>query len=602
MSILRTLPRPTKALKNFYVFDTETAKRLKNGRLAWCLDGELIFGVLYGLNYTKIFYSKDEFLNELKDKRFNKSTIFAHNAKFDLEVIFDNLYNLIKVIFNSCRFIQGKWHNEITFADSANIFVGLGVKELGKMLGLEKQVLGDQDYTTDWEDEKERADAINYCIRDCEVVHEGLIRMFNFAGAIRTTQASLSMQYFRRYKQPYNFEYNEYNEKFRLSYYGGRTEAFKIGKTNSICIDVNSMYPNAMLKATFPNPRNTRIINTVSLKKLRHYLEVFEGMVYADVTHKETKYGFLPCRKDGKLIFPTGDFSGAWNFNEFKFALDNEVIKVNKIHYVVISEKIPSPFEDFVLTLNRMKIQAEIEDNKFERDRAKRFSNSLYGKFAQQIDEETIYIKDYEKDFHLIEDAQRNNTFLKFHTFNINRTDGYLTVKSDIKTPSYCIPSFASYITSYARIELLKALLEYDTCKPVYCDTDSIFLELPMFIESTNELGGWKVEKKIITEIKGLKNYKFKPYKEAGEVWRVKGVPVNRGKKTRIVNDGEITEIDTVSQVGPNDFIYYNIAGSKEALIRQVKTRSIQKRVKHIADKYDKREVLKDGETKPIKL
>ena len=120
--------------------------------------------------------------------------------------------------------------------------------------------------------------------------------------------------------------------------------------------------------------------------------------------------------------------------------------------------------------------------------------------------------------------------------------------------------------------------------RPVYCDTDSIFYELPdMNFKDQKELGGWKIEGKIVTEILGLKNYKFyKVDKPNDLIHRIKGVPTKAIK------------------TGPNSFEYSNLLKTKESIRRNLDSGVLTKRVKEITGKYTKRIVLTNGETKPI--
>ena len=111
----------------------------------------------------------------------------------------------------------------------------------------------------------------------------------------------------------------------------------------------------------------------------------------------------------------------------------------------------------------------------------------------------------------------------------------------------------------------------------------------------------WKIENKIVTENKGQNNYRF--YSEKGkEIWRVKGVPVNKGKTIKIYSEVDETEkeVPMVEQIDDNKFRYYNLIKSKEALKRNVEPGVLTERIKEIKNKYDKRIVLNDGETKPI--
>lgn len=614
MKRLYKLPPSTKLCNDFYVLDVETAWRrnsLKDntnftGTLQWQLKATpdaFIFGVIYGLNFTKVLYSVDEFKRELLLPRYHKRKVFAHNGgNYDYPCLYGNVFDTDpSAIFNG-KFISFT-NGNCTFVDSVNIFVGLSVKKIGEMIGKDKLGMSREYSKSVWPRDKARD--INGCIRDCEIVWDALVAVFEFAGDIKITQASLSMTYYRRFHQPFHIDHNENTRFFWDSYYGGRTEAFKIGPTHASVIDVNSMYPAMMKKITFPNPKTLKYVSTMSVESLPRYVAWFEGCVNATIIHPRTRFGFLPLKKEGKLIFPTGRFTATWNFNELSFAIEFGGIKVEKIHYCVYGEKMVSPFERFVGHLQEMKFNAKLTGNLSEEDRAKRFSNSLYGKFGQRIDEEHIYIKDIEKQWDEIEDYQRKGLFVDLKPFNARRNDAFLVIKSGkIGDISYAIPSFASYITSAARVELLKKMLEYQDRKIVYCDTDSIFFEvMDDRVKSSNELGGWKIEDKIITEIKGLKNYRYVTTDKATSQRRLKGVPSDSGKTVTIFDvDGNVKKYPSVDEPSTDRFVYYNLLKTKEALKRGLQPGILTERIKVIKNTYDKRIVFQDGETKPIEL
>lgn len=598
------LPRTNKLLTNFYVWDTETGIRNKKdtNKIEWILNGRpesFIFGCIVGHNFRKEIHSLSEMINEFKNPRYKKAKIFAHNAEYDLTTVYGCIFDLDpEAIFNG-KFICCT-NGNCVFADSLNIFTHTSVKDIGRMMNMEKLGMADGNYSySDWNNPQDKKRDIDGCFRDCDIIYEALLRVFEFTGSIKITQASLCMDYYRRFHQPYHIDSNQHTKHFWQSYFGGRCEAFKMGKTHSHVIDVNSMYPYMMKKTVFPNPKNLKVELDIPIKKIKMYLEHYEGCIYADVFHKPFWIGFLPIKKDGKLLFPIGNISGCWNFNEFRFALKYGVIEVKKIHKIVYSDKMPSPFVSFVDKLQELKLRAEIEGNEFERHRAKIFSNSLYGKFAQRIQEETIYLKDIEKQFFIIQEYQKENRFIKLVRFNTERSDAFLVVKSNLEfTTSYSIPSFASYITSAARIEILKKLLSMENNKPVYCDTDSIFYEVDTNIQSSMFLGEWKIENKIVTEILGLKNYKFVDKKKSDkEIWRIKGVPVNKNKTLKLWNG---STVPIVEQLSGNKFRYYNLMKTKESLRRNKEPGIITERIKEIKAKYDKRIILFNGETQPI--
>ena len=594
------LREKSKLPTDFYVFDTETAIR-KGGYYHWNLEGEFIFGVIYGYNYCKVIHDKDELIQTLLESRFKGRKVFAHNLLFDIEVLFGNVYDLDpEAIFAGSRLISCT-NGNCTFADSANIFVGRSIKQIGKMLGIEKPGLGDQEGKS----KIIGPDEINRCIVDCQIDYEALFNMFCFAGDIKITQASLSLCYYRTYHQPFHIDYNDHVKEFWKSYYGGRCEVLVMGKTYASMIDQNSQYPYAMKKAKYPNPKTLKVEHNLTVDRFNEYLGWYEGNAVVDLYHPELWIGLLPVKHHNKLLFPTGNLSGCWNFNELRFAIKYGCV-IKRVRKVTYGEPMESIFVSFVDELNLKKIVAENEGNMFERDRAKRFSNSLYGKFAQRIKDKSIYLRDYEKQWHVVQEHQKKNTFIKLLPFSMARKDAVLLVKPEKKRKlSHAIPSFPSYVTAYGRIMLAEKLMELKDKKPVYCDTDGIaFAIADNTIVSSKELGGWKVENKIITEVKGPKNYKYIDLDNDPHtvIWRVKGVPVNMGRTIiKFEKDGP-HEYDAVTQISDNEFEYYNLMKSKEALRRGKPSRKITKRTKKIKGNYDKRYVLENGETKPFTI
>jgi hypothetical protein len=573
-----TALRPRRVLLNdFYVFDTETAieRNRKKFKYGLCKRPDAyVIGVVVGHNYERVIRTREEMVSEFTNPRYKNKVVFAHNAEYDLSVLYGNIFSLDPgAIFNG-KFICAT-NGVCRFADSLNIFK-TSVARIAKLLGMEKPDLDLEGWQTHVTPE-----AINRCVMDCRIVWDALFRTFEFAGDIKITQASLSLTYFRRHHLKYSIEHNENTAFFWESYYGGRTEVFQLGKTVARVIDANSMYPYTMKHTQFPNPKYLKLQTNVTNTQFRRILKNYEGCVSCTVIHKKRPIGFLPYRRDGKLLFPIGRFSGTWNFNELRFAMESGAVRITAIQRIVYSERMPSPFVSFVdfLYTERFRVKDD-----FEIERIKIFMNSLYGKFAQKIDEETIYIADIEKQFSLIQDYQRKGLFVKLQLFNKDRNDAFLITKSTKRIDiSYSIPSFASYITSAARVHLLKKYLSMEANKIVYCDTDSLFYEIDTpDIVSESGLGNWKKEDKIITYIGGLKNYRY--IKDGKEKEKIKGVP------------------EKATKTGDKSYEYYNLLKTKESMRRNNKSGTVVKRTKKLTGKYDKRNVFSDGSTTPIEL
>ena len=539
--------------------------------------------MVYGKNFTKVIHSHKEMVDEFKNKRYEKRKVFAHNfGRFDGSVMYNNIFDLdSEAIFIGSRFISCT-NGNCVFADSLNIYKA-SVKEIGAKLGKEKLGMDKGQYKQSlWPLDKARD--INGCIRDCQIVWDALYEIFEEAGDIKITIGSLAMTYFRRYAQDKWIESNENTKYFWNSYYGGRTEAFKLGKTHSKVIDVNSLYPDRMKNITYPNPKFLKHEKTTDTKFFRHsLLPHYEGCAYVSVHHPDFFIGLLPCRINNKLCFPIGNFSGWYNFNELRFCLLHGV-QITGITDVIYSERMPSPFEKFVDVLALGKFLAKSEGRELDEWKYKYLMNNLYGKFGQRIDEKTIYIHDVVNEYETIRKHQQNNTFIKLIPFNSERQDAFLIVKENKKIEiAYSIPSFSSYITSAGRIKLAEKLISMEGNNPVYCDTDSIFFEIDNGVESSNVLGEWKVEDKIVTEIRGLKNYSY-VYKDK-EFSRIKGVP------------------SKAIEFKPKHFSFKSLVGTKEGLRRNLEIGTPLERTKIIKGTYDKRTVnKKTGQTKPIKV
>ena len=434
----------------YFVFDVET-KGLKG------TPDSFVFGCIYGHNYKQVFHSHDEFEQLLNHKRFENSIIFAHNAEFDLSVMYGNIIKNLdeKAIFNN-RFICARYKKHL-FADSFNIF-GFSVASIGEQIGLPKLEIdsGFKDGSIGKITEKH----IEYCYRDCEIVWRALNKVFRITGAVKITLAGLALHYFRNsfIKNRISSD-DKYIYDFFDSYYGGRVEVFKLGKVKAYKYDVNSMYPYAMKYAVFPNPMYMKEEKNPHSTRVKDLLNRFEGLIYCTVYHEPGKFGYLPYReKEGnnkftKLLFPVGTFSGCWNFNEIRFAIARGKIRIIECTKVIFSVRFSSPFSEFIDTVYKLRCTSTGIDKTIY----KLILNSLYGKFAQRIN----YSEEYHEEvpFEKILELQRKGIEYELKMFSHEREDCYLRISS-IKNLSHTIPLFSSYITSFARIHLLKYMEE----------------------------------------------------------------------------------------------------------------------------------------------
>jgi len=567
--ILKRLRQKNSLLNDFFVFDTET-------RGLSARPESFIFGCIYGNGFKKVIYTIKDFKREFKNKRYKGKFVFAHNAEYDLNVIYSNIYLLDShAIFNG-RFIRAT-NGNCKFGDSMNILLS-SVKDIGKMTGL-KKLNTPSKFKKGLKNIKVTENDINYCLRDCEIVYNALLNIFELCGNIRITLAGLSLQLFRSKYQKFDIEHKEkFSKYFFNSYFGGRTECFKIGYVNAVSYDINSAYPSAMKFLKFPNPKYFKQINKPNKQKFLSLLKNFEGVAFLRFKVKDNYFGILPYKINYKVLFPIGEFSGWYNFNELRYCIEKKLIDIQYINKVIYSFPMESPFIEFVNDIfNKKNNSTGLQKYIF-----KIILNALYGKFSQKIDYEIFYAKDVLKYINFINDKIKKGIKVLIQRFNFERKDGFIMYQIPEKSITWSIPSFSSYITSFTRIQLLDTLLNYKNFEPVYCDTDSIFFNRDPKIKSNKELGNWNKESKIISRIDGLKNYVFTDKKIITH--RIKGI--KKGAK----------------QIKDNTYKFNSLVKTKEGLRRQIPSGTRIKRIKVIKNTYDKRIVLNDGNTKPIKL
>lgn len=564
---------------SFYVFDTETTKLEPMSK-------NFVFGVIYGFDYCKVIHSVEEFKAEFADDRYKGKTVFAHNAEFDLLTLFGNIFSEIDstAIFNG-KFISASYL-DITFADSMNIYP-TSVEKIGNLIGLEKMKNKKVSSAKLTKQNIKPAD-IDYCIRDCQIVFIALQRIFELVGTVKITLPSLAMYDFRKNYLEEDLIFSDLVDEFYESYYGGRTEAFKIGSCSAYVFDVNSLYPYAMRNCRFPDVRRLKKEVMCDVKFLLFAIKYYEGMAKVTVRHKETYFGSLPVRmkigNNQKLVFPVGEFETTVNFNELRFAIGMGLVQVLKVDYVVYSNPVASPFTDFIDDNYQKRMESTDDLNRMI---YKLKMNSLYGRFGMRMKMHTEYFDQIP--FDIINELKENGKHCDIKLFSEQRNDCYLVTENEKqKNGFFSIPTFASYVTSEARVILMKALLSNESQKVVYCDTDSIFLEGDFQGTVGNDLGEFKKENKRVTGIYGLKNYKYED-QEGKQILVIKGISKNA--KEEIDRESGATVYSSEKYYKTKQ----SIRGGKEAGEGYI----MKKQLKH---KYDKRIVNEDGSTKAIKL
>lgn len=507
----------------------------------------------------------DEFWDWVSRKVYNNEALymFAHNPSYDL--VAGKGFPILKVKgYQLTRYYEKGRTFILTFkADRKSIHVlNVGnfyqgsVAQIGQAIGLEKMEL---DY-----DNPTIEQALPYCKRDVEIIAKAMLTWFDFCkdndlGNFGKTAPKQAFNAFRHRFMPFPIFIHadvKANDIERDSYYGGRTEAFFIGKVPDkvvYTLDVNSMYPAVMRSNRYPYKLYAYREN-LTPKGLAIVINDYQ--VTAKIT-VNVNLPCLPCRIKNRLIFPVGTFITTLPTPEIMLAM--EFGRIERVHQAALYLSAPI-FQEYVDFFYNERLKAKQAGNRVYDLLYKLMLNSLYGKFGEksgdwQVEGPTNYEgAGYERVFSL--------TTGKWTTYKW--IAGTMLVKEEEKEGYDSFPAIAGHVTGYARKLLWEYILKAGMDNVYYCDTDSLFvnktgLDNLKSVIDTKELGFLKQEgtKKNLL-IYGPKDYAF----EGGE--KHKGVPktaerigANRWKYTFWPKISTLIRNNSVDR-------YYNVEMEKE--------------------------------------
>jgi hypothetical protein len=292
--------------------------------------------------------------------------------------------------------------------------------------------------------------------------------------------ATLSLKIYRTIFQPKPIFIlpSNMDSFIRNGYYGGGTDVYKAYARKVYQYDVNSLYPHAMLNPMPYNLISNGIINLTNRK-----LDNFFGFILAKIECPiDMLRPVLPYHKDGKTIYPVGNWEGVYFSEELK-AVEKLGYKITLIKGLEFSKEYL--FQDFVDHFYKIKQQSE----GVERSIAKLQLNNLYGYFGRkQIGITTQNVHNDElKDFILTRIVKSINPINKNYTTVLTYSNINYKLLKDLNNQFHNIGSdynyimsnvaIASAVTSYARIHMIPFKIHPDT---LYTDTDSAFTTSPI--------------------------------------------------------------------------------------------------------------------------
>lgn len=487
----------------------------------------------------KITYKNKEMENFWIDVNFfceerSNVWVYAHNAGYDsliskaipelckLGYKVDNYYEQGLMFILTLKLSENdKIIKTINVLSSTNYYQ-FSLKKLGDMFGLEKLEYNFQNGLTD--------EAIEYCQRDVEITRTAIFHFMDFIiendlGMFSKTIAGQSFRAFRHKfmnKEIFIHKNQEAVKLERQSYFGGRTECFKIGNFNEqiYSYDINSMYPFVMQKNLYP-VKLLSYRKRISLDCLQELLD--RGYLVCAHVKISTNKAFYPMKFKDNLIFPIGTFDTYLCTPEIKLAIENShLIQVFECSIYQAGEI----FTDYVKFFYDKRLEAKTNNNKIHDTIYKLFLNSLYGKFGQKGE---FWERIGDAPIGMIHTSKYKNLETG-ESGSIRIFGGSMFKKIDGEREafnSFC--AISSHVTSYSRVLLNSLILTAGSKNVMYTDTDSLFVsnEGKMLLENSGVLDETKLGfLKFVKEDKKIQIFAPKDYQFSGEI-KQKGIKKN---------------------------------------------------------------------------
>lgn len=423
-------------------------------------------GIYDGVNYRYIAEkNKDNsyFVKWLLDNLEPDKVCYAHNGgKYDFIFLFQFCESInnkpygIKLIHGSIAEFRIKYNNKrYIFRDSLHILPA-SLKNLTVDFDVEHKKLK-MDYDIGIDDERFE----DYFKNDILGLYE-VLEKSNLTNHL--TIASGALDSFRKnfYTLPMERNDDDVEHLFREGYKGGRTEIFKLYGKNLKYYDVNSLYPSVMYDFEYPLPIKNNFKKVYSFDKDK--LGIYDIVAQID----DLKIPVLHKNVNGKFIFPVGTVNGLFYTPEINKAVEmGYKVKVNYGYEFIKTDFLFKKYVEHYYTIKK-------SSKGSQRAIAKLMLNSLYGKFGQRRNREVVEL-DYEEGV--------------WSNMNFNLK------KYWDSTSSFIHPEIAGLVTANARVRLYELFQKAGLDNIYYCDTDSIFTDKEL--KTSDKLGDIKLEGNI---------------------------------------------------------------------------------------------------------
>lgn len=359
-----------------------------------------------------------------------------------------------------------------------------------------------------------------YLESDCRYLHAA-VSAFISEYSLSLTLAGAALKFWsKRLKNEVPRTNQEFYDKIKPYYFGGRVTPFKSGifTGHFEIYDIKSAYPFAMLS---DHPFGNRVYETTRV--FDH--ELPRCFMRVDALSR----GAFPFRrKNGSVDYPHGRGIFHITGHEFICAQETNTAQIFKVEKIIAFED-KINFRDYVEYFYQKKLTCEHNKDNTGRTFAKLFLNSLYGKFAANPENYEEYI---------------------LGEFGNEPPEGYApdSLIGERQLFGRPLPDNKKYflnvaisasITGFVRAYLWRNIQK---CRTVYyCDTDSIICERQNGLDIGENLGQWEFEgaaNKL--SIAGKKLYVA--HLESGKIKQAcKGVRISAAEIEKVAGNGTVT-------------------------------------------------------------
>lgn len=452
---------------------------------------------LFFLNIKDMF----EFLSKQKTKQ--RHIVYFHNLDFDGEFIvwwllrnhYTPVVNKVERAYqfrervdwlgNKSELYINYKGTKILFLDSYKLWP-YKISEIGDSLGFKKLDIDHKEYRNFNKIEEVPKEVLDYVKRDAEIIKQKYIQ-YSKNYKIKKTASSSS---WNNFKDWYNDKYSdrEFRTKYTISkenydllqpaYFGGLSVLNskylnKIIEDKIYYYDINSSYPSTFVENLLPYGLPTEE------KPTGEYVEIVSAIIrnikkkqpdMCDHLHNWVKFGKARETYISEYLGSMKVMYCREEWEEIKKTYDFEIAEIKSIYFKATKE-----LGEYINQLYHLK---EKETDKVTRTDHKNILNMFYGKWGQGYKRISRFLR-----------PATDKDYLKYN-YNGFVYDYIFEETSEIKY----LP-IAIFVTSYARVKLLKAIRN-NKDKWLYCDTDSIItLGKPANIDiDSSKLGYWKLE------------------------------------------------------------------------------------------------------------